>query len=329
MKTQCSLLMDRSTELSQAVDNGPIALSTGPTVSLVRPTVNGDKWMGLTFVPQIVDDALRAIRECVGISCCFDPVTDNPDNVKAALRDIDIAFQLAKPTRSFAKHWFQLDANLNIENCKPSLARIGSGGAYLAYQQCHQVTLEDVEIVKKCLPRLRQAFVPVTTSGSWGHPAGPVHRALVLFAQGYLPEMFQELRQYLWAMALDCLLSSRIDKTKRGARTVNQRLKILFGAEFEPYKSPRIAVPIGQGRPVHKLSNIALDIFQLRNACAHGLPIPEAWLTHRDEPEYSGYAYQLSECTEILLRQTLLLILGDQRLFDVFVDNRKLDKYFG
>jgi hypothetical protein len=43
---------------------------------------------------------------------------------------------------------------------------------------------------------------------------------------------------------------------------------------------------------------------------------------------HEGYAYQLCECTEILLRQTLLMLLEDQRLFDVFVDSRKLDKYF-
>jgi hypothetical protein len=237
---------------------------------------------------------------------------------------------LVKPTRSFGTYWFQLDDSLNIEQYKQSLARVESvPNPYLEYQQHHQLTTEDVELVRQCLPRLVRALAPADGSSSWSHPCGPVHRALILFAQGYLPEMFEELRQYLWAMALDCLFSSRIDKRKRGARTIGQRLKTLFGAEYEPYRSPRIAIPMTQKRPVHKLSNIVGDIFHLRNACAHGLSIPEAWLTDIEKRPYDGYAYQLVECTEIFLRQTLLLILSQQELFDVFLDSRKLERYFG
>jgi hypothetical protein len=128
-------------------------------------------------------------------------------------------------------------------------------------------------------------------------------------------------------MALDCLFSLKIDKRKRGAQTIDQRLRMLLGAEFAPYKD--VLVPGHRTRPDHKLWAVAKDIFVLRNAVAHGLTIPDAWLTPPGHQPYEGYAYQLAECTEILLRRTLLLILNDQRLFDVFVDSRKLDKYFG
>lgn len=105
------------------------------------------------------------------------------------------------------------------------------------------------------------------------------------------------------------------------------RLKALHGTEFEPYKF--VSVPVHQRRPDHKLWFIAQDIFTFRNAVAHGLTIPDQWLTAPGQPIYEGYAYQLAECTEILLRKTLLSITKEQRLFDVFVDPKKLDKYFG
>jgi hypothetical protein len=332
MKTQCYVFLDPSRELLRTIDDGgPLSLLATPAVLLARPVVSADKCMGLTFLPKVVDEVLETIRERAALSCSFDPAAHKSEDVRRTLNHIGLAVQLAKPTRSFGEHWFQLDDGLSIEQYAPSLAGIQSTAyPYLEYQQHHQITLEeDIELVKRCLPRLQQALAPVAGSGSWGHPCGPVHRALVLFAEGYLPEIFGELPQYLWAMALDCLFSSKTDKSKRGAHTIGQRLKILFGAEYEPYKSPHITVPGHQKRPVHKLCNIVGDIFRLRNACAHGLPIPEAWLTGTGKPLHDGYAYQLCECTEILLRQTLHLILTEQKLFDVFVDSRKLDRYFG
>jgi len=68
---------------------------------------------------------------------------------------------------------------------------------------------------------------------------------------------------------------------------------MFFGAEFEPYKV--LSVPGGPNyRPNHKLCHIAKDIFILRNACAHALTLPEAWLTPSGRHAYEGYAYQLT-----------------------------------
>jgi hypothetical protein len=120
-------------------------------------------------------------------------------------------------------------------------------GPYLSYQQHNTISPEDVESVKQCFPNLFRAFSPVTVSGSWDHPSGPVHRSLIMFAQGYLTEMFGELRQFLWAMALDCLFTSKIDNRKRGARTIDQRLRMLLDAEFEPYRT--VSIPGGSSYP--------------------------------------------------------------------------------
>lgn len=147
-----------------------------------------------------------------------------------------------------------------------------------------------------------------------------------MFAEGYLQEMFGELRQFLWAMGLDSLFCSRLNRAKQGSRTISERLQKLLGPGFEPYGA--VAIPGNQKRPNPKLSEIAGDIFKLRNACAHGLPIPDDWLVASERQPYEGYAYQIAECTEILLRQALLRILNDQNMFDTFVDPRKLDDYF-
>jgi hypothetical protein len=77
-----------------------------------------------------------------------------------------------------------------------------------------------------------------------------------------------------------------------------------------------------------RLNEIGRDVFRLRNAYIHGLPIPDGWLATDASPVETGYAYQLVECTEILLRMTLLRILEDKALFKVFCDPKKLDAQF-
>jgi hypothetical protein len=330
-KSECLIFSDASRELSQAIrTTGPIVLSSNPPISLIHPTVSGSSFLETMFNQNQVAAVLEAVRGFVALSYSYDPsLTRQQGSVRDTLVYTALAFLLVKPTRWFGKYWFRMDDQGQIEALSRDFGfiHLDHPSPYLWYQQHNTVTLEDVESVKRCLSRLLHAFFPGTVSGSWSHPCGSIHRALVMLAEGYLTEMFGELRPFLWAMALDCLLSSRTDKRKRGAQTIDQRLRMLFGAEFEPYKA--VSVPGHQSRPNHKLCNIVKDIFILRNACAHGLTIPDAWLTPPGRDLYEGYAYQLSECTEILLRQTLLLILNDQRMFDVFVDSRKLDRYFG
>jgi hypothetical protein len=329
-KSQCLLLCDASRDLvGQVRATGPVILSTNPPISLICPTVSGGSFLETMFNQNQVTAILEAIRGFVALSYSYDPSSIAQSEVKGTLVHAQLALHLVKPTRWFGKYWLQMDDTGQIESSSKNLGfvHIDHPGPYLLYQQHHTITLEDIESVKRCLPSLLRAFSPSSVAGSWSHPCGPIHRALVMFAEGYLTEMFGELRQFLWAMGLDCLFSSRIDRRKRGSHAIDRRLRMLFGAEFEPYKA--VVVPGHQTRPVHKLCHIVKDIFTLRNACAHGLTIPDAWLTPPGRQLYEGYGYQLSECTEILLRQTLLLILNDQSMFEIFVDSRKLDKYFG
>jgi hypothetical protein len=327
-KIEYLLFCDASRDLLREIHTtGPISLSTSPPIYISRPTVTGGSFLETMFNANQVNAIVDGIRRCAALSYSYDPAT-----VAAAqetLIQTHLAFQLVKPTRWFAKYWFRTDDLGQIDLMASSLGMIHLDNQlpYLWYQQHHTISLEDINSVKLILPRLLHAFSPSIGSGSWNHPSGPVHRALVMYAQGYLMDMFGELRQFLWAMALDCLFSSKLDKRKRGAQTIDQRLRMLLGAEFAPYKD--VLVPRHQTRPDHKIWSIAKDIFTLRNAIAHGLTIPDAWLTPPSRQHYEGYAYQLAECTEILLRRTLLTILNDQRIFDIFVDSRKLDRYFG
>ena len=78
-------------------------------------------------------------------------------------------------------------------------------------------------------------------------------------------------------------------------------------------------------RPPLLLRNIANHIFWLRNASIHGGPIPTpGWLSNPHDPVESGYAYQLLECTEILLRESLLMLLEDRHRFEIFIDAHDL-----
>jgi hypothetical protein len=102
----------------------------------------------------------------------------------------------------------------------------------------------------------------------------------------------------------------------------------LLGATMKPYDA--VYLPINQhGRSKLSLACVALDIFRLRNAFAHGKPIPDSnWLGVSGANYEDGYAYQLLEQTEILLRLSLIKILENKGLFETFADAKKLDAYF-
>jgi hypothetical protein len=77
------------------------------------------------------------------------------------------------------------------------------------------------------------------------------------------------------------------------------------------------------------MQDIGEHIFWLRNATVHGAAIPDvAWLSDAHAPRESGYAYQLMECSEILLRESLLRLMEDQALFETFINPNRLDAFF-
>jgi len=193
----------------------------------------------------------------------------------------------------------------------------------LRYQQAHTLLPTDVRRAAGILTEVNNAMA--TGFSSWAHPYTSVHRALVLFCQGYSVNLI-DLRQVLWAAGLDCLFSSKLDRGKWGSRVIGARLCKLWGSTFQPYS--QVSVPAHQKRPALELQNVAMDAFELRNAYVHGKSLDAAWLSDpKGQPE-TGYAYQLLECTEILLRLTLLRIFEDQALMKTFRDPALLDSFF-
>jgi hypothetical protein len=281
------------------------------------------------FNASQVQAILCKVREAVSLSWNYDSALVSPSRVQDQLMQTRLAFQLVRPTSTFGEYWCVADDAGRISQSSRDLPwlHIRYAQPYLWYQQHHQITIEDIEAVKQILPKLFDAFAPPCGAGSWNHPAGAIHRALIMFSEGYLHEMFMELRPFLWMMALDCLFASRTRRDRQGAGTIGDRLQKLFGSDYKPYE--RVQIPRHQTRPNHQLRDIVKDMFTFRNACAHGLTIPNGWLTPAGGQLWESYAYQLCECAEILLRQTLLLILKDQKWFDTFVDSGNLDNYFG
>lgn len=323
-KTHLLYLHSTSEELKQAIDtDGPMRCLASPPVDLVRPTLP----INAEHTPLLLPENAQALNELLAISC-----EDSAGATLPSHKDIDhhltvvaTALQLVKPTSAFCQYQLQLDSAHGIlsHSTATEFVALRLPDPYLAYQQHHTIVPGDARRAIALLPRVSQALLRCS---SWTHPSGSIHRALVFFCQGYTVDL-PDLRQLLWAAGLDCLFASKTDKHKRGARIISERLRTFWGAGFRPYAADTVNIPIHQTRPDHRLTDIVKDIFQLRNAFMHGLSIPEAWLSKRESPE-SGYAYQLCECTEILLRLTLVKLFEDPVLFDVFRDPRKLDRYF-
>ena len=266
----------------------------------------------------------------LAISCEYDPA--NPPvptgEIKHHLEVVAMALQLVRPVDEYSDYWLLFDSEARrivLQSASLKLPENRSGPP-LAYQQHHATRPEDVRRAMGLLPLLSRAME--LHHGSWTHPCGSVHRALVFFCQGYSVGL-EPLPQLCWAAGLDSLYASKINRRLQGGREISRRLQSIFDPDFEPYNAPTVRVPGNQVRPTRRLRDIGEHIFWLRNACIHGGPIPNAgWLSDAHAPSESGYAYQLMECSEILLRESLLRLLEDHALFETFIDANGLDAYF-
>jgi hypothetical protein len=150
--------------------------------------------------------------------------------------------------------------------------------AYLEYQQHNVISKADVQRATGLIPRLSKALDPA--HGSWDHPLLPIHRAVIFFCQGYSVTPTTS-NQFLWAAGLDCLLASKLDRNKQGSPEIARRMGVLLGSTLKLYEADTVSIPVHQTTRTHmELGNVSRDIFKLRNAFAHGLPIPNmAWLS--------------------------------------------------
>ena len=323
MTTQLLLLGDASNELIETLEqNGAIQWSQSPPVYLNR-TPNLDQYkLNILLSPEHTSNVNTSLKSSF---ICTSDASEFPCH---ELMIVSIALQLVKPTRKFCKYFIKVDNNDDIQQVSRDLQYFYGAvisDPYLRYQQHHTITTSDVERARQLVPKLLQILEQ--GHGSWVHPFGSIHRAVIFFAQGYSAGL-DNLRQVLWAAGLDCLFSSKLKKSLRGAKEISRRFQKLFGLGFNPYNADTVQVPSNQQRPQLRLHCMGKHILWLRNAYMHGLPLKTHWLSQAGEPEESGYAYQLYECTEILLRTTLLKILEDSALLETFKDPDKLDDYF-
>src|ERR1700688_4082405 len=113
-KTEYLLFCDASRDLLREIHTtGPISLSANPPIAILRPTVTSSSFLETMFNANQVNAILDEIRRCAALSYSYDPAT-----VAAAqetLIQTHLAFQLVKPTRWFAKYWFQTDDSGQIK----------------------------------------------------------------------------------------------------------------------------------------------------------------------------------------------------------------------
>jgi hypothetical protein len=326
-KTQLILLQSGSDDLRQKLaTEGSIALFDTPTVVLALP-------------PKIVSDAGRVHlrngvvddinRNSISILCMYDDGNFSQQMVRHQLEIAAIAIQLVQPTYYFLDLWLQLDGNNLTEMVSRPVQDIDRflPDPYLQYQQHNCLEYPDVQRAMGLIPGLSKALDPA--HGSWDHPLLPIHRALMFFCQGYSITP-NDPSQFLWAAGLDCLYASKLDKKAQSSFEIARRMHKLLGPKLKLYEADTVSIPMNQTTRTHsELQQVSGDIFKLRNAFAHGKPIPKiSWLSSKEQPVESGYAYQLLEQTEIALRLTLLRVLEDTTIFDTFADPVKLDSYF-
>jgi hypothetical protein len=274
-------------------------------------------------------ESVREIERSLALSCAYED-RNSSETVRHQLQCVTIALQLVKPTSDFLNLWILLDGNNMTEMVARDVSDLGKKigpEPYLNYQQHNCLTEADVKRASSLLLNLDRALDK--SSGSWNHHLLAIHRALIFFCQGYTVTPW-DLNQFLWAAGLDCLYASKLDRKKQGSQEIGRRMQQLLGANSKLYEADTVSVPIHQAaRNRKELKDVTADIFKLRNAFAHGLPIPDGkWLSPQGKPLESGYAYQLVEQTEIALRLTLIKLLVDQALFDVFSDAARLDASF-
>jgi hypothetical protein len=326
-KMQLILLTSGSDELKGKIaKDGPIVLPGTPSVALsLPPKITADA--GRVQLRKGVVESIE--RNSIAIASSYDSGVIAGETVNHQLKIVAIALQLVKPTAHFLNLCLQLDAN----NLTEMVARPVSDldlcfpEPYLQYQQHNVLSEGDVHRAVGLIPRLSLALD--RAHGSWNHTLLPIHRAVMFFCQGYSVTP-TDPNQFLWAAGLDCLYASKIDRKKQGSAEITRRMGVLLGPTLKLYEADNVSIPVHQTTRTHsELRNVSRDIFRLRNAFAHGLPISDtAWLSVKGQPLESGYAYQLIEQTEIALRLTLLRILEDQTLFEIFSDSARLDAHF-
>jgi hypothetical protein len=326
MKSQLLVLRGCSAKLVETIDaSGPILCdSATPPIYLAR----SPKFVAETGRVPLPPESIREIDRTLALRCDYDTRVPGGEDVRHRLDIVAIALQLVKPTYPFLELWLQLDEQGLPELVSTPVRQLGfliDRGMYLAYQQHNVIEEADVKRALSLIPRLASAMD--SQHGSWDHPFLSIHRALIFFCQGYSIRP-TDSRQFLWAAGLDCLCASKLDPKKRGSPEITRRLEKLLGAMLKPYDT--VSIPSHQMPRNHlTLKDVGKHIFKMRNAFAHGLTIPDpSWLTSPGQPEESGYAYQLLEQTEIVLRLSLTKVLEDQALFDTFSDPNKLDAYF-
>lgn len=329
-RTHLLFVSDSSAELRKAIaEQGPFHLFSTPQVHLLKSSVPVE----IANDQLLTSDAIEELNEFSAISCEYNPTNSNCSEaeIEHHLEIAATALQLVKPTRYFLTYRLRIEPGpkLGPFSTRTKLLPLRIMDSYLQYQQNHQIAPDDVRRATRILPTVLGVMAS-GQGGSWNHPCGAIHRALIFFCQGYTVNLL-DLRQLLWAAGLDSLFASKLDQRKWGAKTISARLQALWGTNYQPYAGSTIKAPSHQRtrKTSYYLKDIAEHIFWLRNAYMHGGPIPDPnWLAKADDPIESGYAYQLLECTEILLRETLLKLLEDPSLFSIFLSPVQLDQHF-
>jgi hypothetical protein len=153
----------------------------------------------------------------------------------------------------------------------------------------------------------------------------PVHLAIENLEVGYISD-FVHVKQLLWVTALDGLFTSD-EWEHRGTWVATERIKHFV----DPNTLIYVGVPQYLTPPNITVGAVISDIYEARNAFAHGKWMPKKFL---QKPGYGGargkhltYADVLLEATSLILRTVIVKILKDD-LLEFFADKQRVNDHF-
>jgi hypothetical protein len=213
MKTQVLLLSDTSNELIEKLEkDGPIQCMQTPPVQLARTPKFEQYWGNVLLSPDHIRGINTSLKSAL---TCTSNASELPSH---ELELVAIALQLVKPTRDFCKYCVMVDDNDRLQQATAEVQFLHGmvmSDPYLRYQQHHTITASDVTRAIQLIPTLLRVLEQ--GHGSWVHPFGSIHRAVIFFAQGYSAGL-HVLRQVLWAAGLDCLFASKLNRSLQGSK---------------------------------------------------------------------------------------------------------------
>jgi len=165
------------------------------------------------------------------------------------------------------------------------------------------VNPHDLETVRDLAPRFLETIA-----------RGPAYvgRAIRYYEEGYADIRDPALQFIIWLMGIECVVSREEEGVARDA--LQRKIAAAVPLDTNIYEHWGEYAYLPGPFPVLRLGEIIDDMFELRNRFAHGLWVPQQWISRviftRPGREAVSYADALRGAAAFLLRRLILIALS-------------------